>query len=350
MKKKAFWLLSIMVFAIVLAGCGGGAPEKKAEKKPEGFTASNTYDVDLSGVTLNVGAAESKNAHGIVKAAGLDKTPYKVEFHNLRGGNLVLEALAASQIDAGCGSQIPPIFASQSHNGGNFKIVAIRRGTTLNQELLVGPETKNTIKSVSDLKGKKVAYVKNTTAQYFLYKMLEEAGLTWDDVEALPMSTADGSSAVITGDVAAYAGYGTAVMSAKSKGAQTLMKADKILTGDYYWYATPATLKDPAKRAALIDYLERINEADEWARQHPDEWAAYYARETNQDPEKYKKQFEAEENQIKGHIRPLSDATVASEQDIADAFLKLGVLKNPVKAPELFDHSLDAALSKFKTY
>ncbi len=350
MKKRFLFLIGFLVFMLLTAGCGSNG-EKKAEKAaPASFTASNPYDGDLSGVTLHIGAAGSQNATGVVKAAGLDNTPYKVEFHNLRGGNLVLEALAADQIDAGCGSQIPPIFAAASSNGGNFKIIAIRRGTTLDQELLVGPKSKKTIHSVADLKGRKVAYVKNTTAHYFLEKMLEEAGLKWDDIEALAMSTSDGTSALLTGDVDAFAGYGTSVMTAKAKGAETLEAADKILSGDYYWYATPATLADPAKRAALLDYLERINEADEWTRVNPAAWAAYYGKETNQQPEAYQKIFEAQEAQIKGRIAPISNETIASEQDIINTFLRLGVIQKSIDASSLFDKSFNEGISRFKVY
>lgn len=89
--------------------------------------------------------------------------------------------MAAGQLDAGCGSQIPPIFASLSNNGGNFKIVAIRKGSTLDQELITGPKSKASIHTVADLKGKKVVYVKSTTAQYFLFKMLAEAQHALDD-------------------------------------------------------------------------------------------------------------------------------------------------------------------------
>ncbi|MEH1846482.1 MAG: hypothetical protein V7L25_16160 [Nostoc sp.] len=34
---------------------------------------------------------------------------------------------------------------------------------------------------IADLKGKKVAYIKATTAHYFLIKMLKEVGLTLKD-------------------------------------------------------------------------------------------------------------------------------------------------------------------------
>ena len=173
---------------------------------------------------------------------------------------LAVLSVSALLVTTGCGSQIPPIFASLANNGGNFKIIAIRKGTTLNQELIVSPQAKENIKTVADLKGKKVGYVKNTTAQYFLYKMLSEAGLKWTDIDALPMSTSDGLSAITTGDIDALASYDNAVIIGKEKGGALLRSAEDILSGDYYWYATLDTIKDPAKHAALVDYLERIPE------------------------------------------------------------------------------------------
>ena len=336
----------LAVFAMV--GCGDSNNTAGTTKMV--FTASNKYDGDLSNVTLHIGAASSKNAQGIVEAAGLADTPYKVEFHNLRSGSQVLESIAAGQLEAGCGSQIPPIFASLANNGGNFKIIAIRKGTTLNQELIVSAQQKDKIKTVADLRGKKVGYVKNTTAQYFLYKMLSEAGLSWNDIEALPMSTSDGLSAISTGDIDALASYDNAVIVGKQKGAALLRSAEDILSGDYYWYASLDTINDPAKHAALVDYLERINEANEWARKHPQEWAEFVAKESNQSPEEIRKRFEEGENQRKGRIAPIDEATIASEQDIINSFVALGALKQPIEAIKLFDRSFDEAVAKFKIY
>ncbi len=333
---------------LAMAGCGDS--DNTAGTTKTVFTASNKYDGDLSNVTLHIGAASSKNAQGIVEAAGLADTPYKVEFHNLRSGSQVLESIAAGQLEAGCGSQIPPIFASLANNGGNFKIIAIRKGTTLNQELIVSAQQKDKIKTVADLRGKKVGYVKNTTAQYFLYKMLSEAGLSWNDIEALPMSTSDGLSAISTGDIDALASYDNAVIVGKQKGAALLRSAEDILSGDYYWYASVDTINDPAKHAALVDYLERINEANEWARKHPQEWAEFVAKESNQSPEEIRKRFEEGENQRKGRIAPIDEATIASEQDIINSFVALGALKQPIEAIKLFDRSFDEAVAKFKIY
>ncbi|WP_094606853.1 Putative aliphatic sulfonates-binding protein [Sporomusa silvacetica DSM 10669] len=346
MKKYKVFLLSLLLLVpLILVGCGNSKPDNESVKK---VTSNTNTDVDFSGVVIRIGAAEGKNGQAIIEAAGLDKTPYKVEFHVMQGGNLVLEAMAANQIDLGTGSQIPPIFASQSRNEGNLKIIATKKSSTLDQELVVSANSP--IKAVKDLKGKKIAYVKSTTSQYFLAKMLENAGLSWGEAETIAMSTSDGLSALLTGEVDALASYGNAIRSAHAKGAVTLQPATGILSGDFYWYATPDAIQDPKKHAAILDYLSRFHEANEWARQHPDKWAAHYAPQINQKTQDYLNQFNEETQQTKTIIVPVDNTTIASEQDIVNTFAKLGLLNSGIDISKIFDHSFDAEISKFKKY
>lgn len=341
-KTKAFLVFVFLLLPVILAGCGNSTVDTSKQ------AATKNNGTDLSDVVIRIGAAEGKNGQAIIAAAGLDKTPYKVEFHVMQGGNLVLEAMAANQLDLGTGSQIPPIFASQSKNGGNLKIIATKKSSTLQQELVVAGNSP--IKSVADLKGKKIAYVKSTTAHYFLAKMLENAGLAWSDAETIPMSTSDGLSALLTGEVDALASYGNAIRSAHTKGAVTLQAADTVLSGDFYWYATPDAIQDPKKHAAILDYLSRFHEANEWARQHPQEWAEAYGPQINQKASDYLKQYQEEEEQIKTKIVPVDQATISSEQDIVNMFSKVGLLKSGIDITSLFDRSFDAEISQFKKY
>lgn len=341
---KVLWLLVVVALPFLLLGCGSSKVDNENAKS----AAVSKNGEDLSGVVLRVGGAEARNGQAVIAAAGLDKTPYKVEFHVMQGGNLVLEAMAANQLDLGTGSQIPPIFASQAKNGGNLKIVATRKASTLYQELVVAENSP--IKTVADLKGKKVAYVKSTTAHYFLAKMLENAGLTWTDVQTIPMTTSDGLSALLTGEVDALASYGNAIRSAHAKGAVTLQSADKVLSGDFYWYATPEAISDPKRHAAIVDYLRRFHEANEWARQHPEEWAKAYGPQINQKVPDYLKQFQEEEAMSKTRVVPIDNATIASEQDIVNIFGKVGLVKSGIDISSLFDHSFDQEVSQFKKY
>lgn len=345
MNRKIFAGLTALVLLFGLAACSAASASTSV---PSDVSQASSQGPDLSGVTLRVAAASAENAQGLLEAAGLDDTPYKVDFTVMQGGNLVMEALAAGQIDLGTGSQIPPISASRAANGGNFKIVAIRRTNTLEQELIIPPDSPLT--SVAELKGKTVGYVKNTTAHYFLEKMLERAGLAWTDINAVPLTTSDGLSAVLSGEVDALASYGNAVRSAKNRGAATLQSAADILTGDYYWYAAPSAIQDAATHAALADYFRRYNDAAEWARQNPEDYAKYLSGLTGEDYNEVLELFLAGNEQKKTAVLPVSAETIASEQDIADTFYKIGVFDTKIDVTGLFDHSFDEEIAAFTQY
>lgn len=349
-RRQFLSVLGTATVAAALTACGGSAASSTAASSSAASASASAASggVDLSGVTLRIAAASASNGHGLVQAAGLDDTPYKVDFTVLQGGNLVMEALAAGQIDLGTGSQIPPLTASQAANGGNFKIIGVRRMHTLDQELII--PAGSTLTSVADLKGKTVGYVKNTTAHYFLEKMLEEAGLEWSDINAVALTTSDGLSAVLTGEVDALASYGNAIRTAKAKGCTTLRSAADILSGDYYWYATPDAIADEAAHAALVDWLSRYNEAAEWARQNPEDYASFYADLTGEDKDDVLTRFTEEEAQTHLSVRPIDDVTIASEQDIADTFYKLGVFSEKIDVTPLFDRSFDAELAALPQY
>lgn len=62
------------------------------------------------------------------------------------------------------------------------------------------------IKTVADLKGKKIAATKGTDPYLFTLRSLQQAGLTKDDVELVYLQHPDGRIALEKGDVDAWAG------------------------------------------------------------------------------------------------------------------------------------------------
>ncbi|WP_238915559.1 ABC transporter substrate-binding protein [Clostridium sp. YIM B02555] len=338
---KVLKLISGLGIALtLLTGCGNSSGTGSSSS---GSTDSSK--VDLSKVTIVVGETGWKSKEAGFKQAGLDNTPYKVEYVNFQGGNLQLEAMAASHLDLALTSEIPPIFASQAQNGGNFKIIGIQQGTTLQQELVVPKDSP--IKNVSDLKGKQVAYVDSTTAHYFLLKMLEKAGLSWSDITPVKLSTSDGLTALIGGKVDALASYGNAIISAKQNGATTLASAKDILSGNFPIEATPDAIADPGKHAAIVDYLERYNKFYEWSRQNEDKWAKTTADNTKQPVEQAIATLKEGEEQKPSKIVATSKEAIASEQDIANAFNKAGVLKNKVDVSSFWSNAFDDEIKKF---
>lgn len=294
-----------------------------------GSAAPAGSDPDLSGVTLRVGETGYAQQWLLVQAAGLGDTPYTVEDSVFQGGNLQLEALGADAIDLASASEIPPIFAAQTGGVGTLTTIAVREGTTLQQEVVV--PAGSDITSVAGLEGKKVAFIQNTTAHLFLYKSLAAAGLSWSDIEPVPLSTSDGLAALLGGQVDAFASYGTSIITAHAKGATTLVDARDLLSGNFPFLTLPKTLEDPLKVAAIVDFLSREQQAFNWARSNPDAWAAIVAEQTKQPVEQAKQTFIEGEKQRPSRFVPVTDAQIASQQDVLDTLVKAGIL------PSTFD-------------
>lgn len=349
-KKFNMMIAVILVLILSLTACSGSkktTTNNSAVTKAPTTNKADADTIDLSGITLRFGATGWGLQEALLKAAGLDDTPYKVEYTVFQGGNLCLEAMAADQIDLTGSSEIPPVFASLAENGGNFKIIAINNSNTQLQELII--PSKSTIKTVADLKGKKVGFIKSTTAQYFLYQMLKEAGLGWKDIDAVEITTADGVTALLGGELDAFASYGNSINAAKNNGATTLASAENILSGNFPFEASDSALSDPKLRAAIVDYLARIELAYQWQQKHVEEWAKISADPTGTSYEEnlavLKKGYEQRET----HIKTISNEIIQSEQKIADTFLELGLLEKKVDASALYDNSLSEDYNKALT-
>jgi sulfonate transport system substrate-binding protein len=349
--NRAF--ISLAIVAIV-AGCGT-APKSASDQNSKSaapaasITATSSTTpaspgTDLSKVTLSVGQTGWANLEIGFKEAGLSDTPYKINFSVFQGGNLQLEAMASNHLDVGSTSEIPPLFAYQAANGGNFNVIAVEQSNTLTQELVI-PKGSN-IKSVADLKGKKVAYVSSTTAHYFLLKMLKQAGLNWSDIEPVALSTSDGLSALLGGKVDALASYGNAIISAHQNGATLLADAKDILSGSFLIEASLDAIKDPGKHAAIVDFLTRFNKFYAWTRNNQQKWAEITATNTKQPVEQALSTLKNGEQQRQTKLSADFSKAIASQQDVADALTEVGLIKSKINVSSFWSHAFEEDIKK----
>lgn len=312
----------------VLSACGGPAGADDGGK----------------GVTLRVGATGWQREEALLKFAHLDRTPYQVRWSLFQGGDKQLEAVRAGALDVASSSEIPPVFAA-ADGKPNFKVVAVQRGNTLNQEV-VAPKGSE-ITSIAQLKGKKVGYVKNTTAHYFLYELLKRAGLGWEDINAAPLEPDKALAALNGGSIDAFAGYGNAIIAAHQQGARTIGDGADILSGNFLWSASDDTLGSAAEREALADLLARIDKAYAYVRDgHEKEFAKVVAAATHQPVEDALEELAEGEAQRRTEVQVVTAKATASEQEVADAFEELGALKQPLKVSTFWTDRLDSSLRK----
>lgn len=337
MKKRTIKssIAAVAAIALLLTGCSTAGSQPASSATSATTSASSSSKLDLSGVTLNVWSNTYAN---VLKAAGVDNFPYKVNLQTYTGGQLALQAMAADQLDLAQTSEIPPLFASLSNGGGNFKIIATVESNNLNQALIIGPNSK--IKSVADLKGKKVGYIQATTSQYFLLKMLKEAGLTWKDITPVNLSPSDGLAALLSGSIQAFAVYGNQITADLQQGGKVLESAETILSGNYLYEASATSLKDPKKAAAIADYIGRMEKLNFWIRGHYDEYATLVADKFGMTKDAFIAYQKKGDAARKAHIRATTDKDLASLQDVADTFNGVGILEKKVAAKSLYSDQL----------
>jgi sulfonate transport system substrate-binding protein len=309
-----------------------------------GSQAQAESSSDVSSVTLRVGATGWKSEEAVLKYAGLDDTPYTIKWSLFQGGDQQLQAVRAGALDLASSSEIPPLLAA-ADGTPNFKVAAVQRGATLNQEVVVPKGSKVT--GIAGLKGKKVGYVQNTTAHYFLYELLKQADLKWSDIDAKPLLPNDGLAALNGGSIDALASYGTSIITAHQQGARTVGSGKDILSGNFLWTARDSVLKSPAQKAAAADLIARITKAYAYVRDgHLDGFAKVTAENTHQPLAQARKDLTDAQAQRPTQARTVGDDTIASQQKVADVFTELGALKGHLAVRSFWTTELNADLKK----
>ncbi|WP_328709644.1 ABC transporter substrate-binding protein [Microbispora hainanensis] len=305
-----------------------------------GQSTSGGNDGQATGrVTLRVGDQKA-GSEALLKAAGLlDGTSYAITFSQFTSGPPLLEAVNAGAVDIGGVGNTPPVFAAAA--GSKIKIVAAYRQSAKGSAILV--PSGSAITSPAQLKGKKVAVAKGSSAHYHLLAVLKKEGLSFKDIQPQYLQPADALAAFSSGTVDAWAIWDPFTSQAEIQHkARLLVDGAGIVNGLNFQVAAPAALDDPGRRAAIDDFLTRLAKARNWAAGHLDEWAKVWAQETGLPVEVANA---AVTNAVATPI-VIDDAVVASEQEIADAFTAEGLVPGAITFSQFVDDRFNDVVRK----
>jgi sulfonate transport system substrate-binding protein len=305
-----------------------------------------SHGVNLSNVSISDATYPLQGDDVLLKAAGLDNTPYKVSYQDLASGGLQTQAVSAGAADIGRGSGVANALIAAAGPIHFFSVATLKISTYQQGTIVL---KSSGITSVAQLKGQKVAYVPNTTPQYFLLKQLQAAGLSWSDITPVPLDPSTGLAALLSGSVAAFATFGN-INTAETQGAVLLADGGPYLKGrlgalqgTYNAYA--ADLKNPGKEAAIADFIARVNTAFAWTRSHATQWAAVLAKNTQQPEATVLANFEGSEKAANSWVGPNTAEAISNEQDYGNAFLQTGVITTPIDAASTFSNKLSAQIA-----
>lgn len=244
-----------------------------------------------------------------------------VKWTEFPAGPVLLEGLNVGSIDFGTVGEAPPIFAQAA--GANLVYVGYEPPSPKSEAIVVPKGS--TLRSVADLKGKKVALNKGSNVHYLLVKALEKAGVAYKDIQPVFLPPADARAAFERGAVDAWAIWDPFLAAAEHQlGARVLADGSGLVSNHQFYLAARPYAEKNADIVAIV--LEEVAKVDEWGQQHLSEVAGILARQTGLEPAVLEK---AAARYSYG-VKPVSPAVIAEQQKIADAFTSLKLIPNPI--------------------
>lgn len=324
-------LAACLAVAVTLTGCGGDATGNEGAVKDDG-------SVDLDQVTLIVGDQKG-GSKALLQAAGLlEDVPYDIEWKEFTSGPPLLEALNAGSIHVGGVGNTPPLFAAAA--GSEIKAVQAATYGGEGDAIVVAEDSP--IQEVADLLGKKVAVAEGSSANYHLLAQLQEAGLSYDDVEIQNLQPADALTAFGAGHIDAWAIWEPFTSQAElDNGARVIATGSELANGYVFQVASQPALDDKATTAALEDYLGRIARAQVWSSSHKEEWSKAWAAETGLPEDVTLSAVTKRDIQTV----PIDQTVIDSEQEMADAFVENDLLPDSFDVAPFFSDQFDEVVA-----
>lgn len=321
----AFVLFGLVLLGAVLglAACGGAAKDDAA--KP----------------VLRVGDQKG-GVRALLTAAGeLDDVPYEIEWADMPAAAPLLEALSAGAIDVGSSSAPPFVFAYS--NGAQIRAIMVSRVVEAGPEagrgsaILVPKDSP--LKTIHDLRGKKLATVKGSIGHDVALRLLEKAGIDFKDVNFVYLNNGDAKAALSSGAVDAWSTWtpytGIAVVG---NGDRVLVDArDLPHTGGGYWSASVSALE--TKKPLLRDFIQRYLRAREWSLAHPDALALQRSKETGVPVAAIR--YGSGAGSV-SELSPIDDSVLVEQKEVFDRYKRAGVID---QIPDLREGGYDASFN-----
>ena len=325
----------VSLLALIAAGCSSSGSGSSGSG-PSSTAGAKTANV--SSVVLHVGDQAGSGSQALLTAAGLiSKLPFKVEWSDFTSGPPMLQAMGSGAIDVGSVGDAPPVFAA----AGGEKVAIVGAVTAgPNASAIIVPDN-SPIHSVAQLKGKKIAVAQGSSADYHLLTVLNKARLSVHDVSLDYLQPADGLAALTSGQVDAWDIWSPYIEQAVGQDhARILVNGTGYGAPYAFTVASRAALADPAKAAAIRDYLKLLNQAYVWGGSHVSSWAAVWAKATGL-PDSVMLKAATDDVRTPVQITP---AVVNTEQSVSNAFTTAGLIPGHVDFKNFSDSSFNDAV------
>lgn len=289
--------------------------------------SSPVWAIDPTVKQLRIGFQKSSINFAITKQQKLLEQEFpnaKVTWNEFPAGPQILEALAVGSIDVGVTGDAPPVYAQAA--GKPLYYIAYETAKPLASAILIPKGS--SLKQLADLKGKRIALQKGSSAHFLLVQAVRKAGLKWSDIQPIWLTPADARAAFQKGAVDAWAIWDPYYASTELEDQAKVLATGKNLSPNYTFYlAAPNFVQQHPQ--AVTGLLKQINQADRWVQQHQSETADLIGKSTGLKPAV--SSLFVQRRPRPSAAAPLNAKVIAEQQQLADIFTQQGIIPNSIR-------------------
>jgi sulfonate transport system substrate-binding protein len=251
----------------------------------------------------------------------------RVQWIEFPAGPQLLEALAAGSLEFGLTGDSPPVFAQAA--GKDLLYVGAEPPKPDSSAILVLPDSP--LRKLQDLKGRRIALQKGSSAHYLLVRAIESAGLKWSDIQPIYLAPADARAAFERRSVDAWAIWDPFYAAAQLALQPRALATGRDLSSNHSFYlaSRPFATRHPRALAVLFEELTR---ADRVVQQNRPAAIKLVSDFSGLDAGVVSLFIQRRPPSVVG---PLNPAIVADQQRVADAFHQLGLIPKPVRVADI---------------
>ncbi|WP_457444600.1 sulfonate ABC transporter substrate-binding protein [Roseateles sp. P5_E4] len=280
--------------------------------------------------TLRIGFQKSASLLTLQKSSGslekkLSSLGVAVKWVEFPAGPQLLEGLNVGAVDVGFVGEAPPIFAQAA--GARFVYIGFDPAAPEAEAIVVPKDS--AIRTLADLKGKKIALNKGSNVHYLLVKALEKQGLKYSDVQPVYLPPADARAAFERGAVDAWVIWDPFLAAVEKQSGARLLQDGRGLVNNYAYYLAERGFAQ--QHPQVIQALFDDNQAQAaYVKANVKAAAAVIAPLQGLEPEVVEKSL----TRYQFGVKPLTPAVAAEQQKIADAFHALGLIPKPIRVAD----------------
>lgn len=296
------------------------------------FAAHADYDPKL----LRIGFQKSAAALTLLKSEGvlekrLAPLGVEVKWVEFPAGPQLLEGLNVGSIDFGFVGEAPPIFAQAA--GARFVYVGYEREAPAAETILVQKDSP--VRSVAELKGKRVVLNKGSNVHYLLVRLLEKHGLKYGDVQVSFLPPADARAAFERGAVDAWVIWDPFTSAAEHQlGARAIADGTGVVKNYQFFLAER---EFASKRAEVLKtVLDEVNRKGQFIAQNTKEAARLLAPLQGLEVAVLERALP----RYSHGVRAITEEALDSQQRIADTFFELKLIPTRLRIKDAAPASL----------